>query len=136
MAVIDSFSSRSDFRLHGDHVLGVLQREGDLRPSEIQRVNFDAGSAVELLLEPGPESPSERLDAYIKLDALIGVEDKNKILRRLKTNENLQVINMSLGVEPLGTVESIFGKALNRKEASKERSRPRISHILPSPRMR
>lgn len=123
VAVIDSFSSSSDFRLHGDHVLGVLQREGDLRPSELQRVNFDAGSAVELLLEPGPESPSERLDAYIKLDALIGVEDKNKILRRLKTNENLQVINMSLGIEPLGTVESIFGKALNRKEASKERSR-------------
>jgi hypothetical protein len=123
VAVIDSFSPRSDFRLHGDHVLGVLQREGDLRPSEIQRVNFDAGSTVELLLEPGPESPSERLDAYIKLDALIGVEDKNKILRRLKTNENLQVVNMSLGIEPLGTVESLFGKALNRKEASKERSR-------------
>ncbi len=123
VAVIDSFSTHSDIRIHGDHVLGVLQREGDLRPSEIQRVNFDAGNAVDLLLEPGPESPSERLDAFIRLDALIGVEDKNKILRQLKTNENLQVINMSLGIESFGTAERIFGKALERRETSKERSR-------------
>lgn len=116
VAVIDSFSYDSETKLHGDHVVGVLQREGDLRPSELQRVRFSCGQQVTSLLDPGPESPEARLNGFIQQDSYFSLKDKCKILRDLKMNPNLQIINMSIGIDAFGTTNYLYRKALRDKD--------------------
>ena len=118
VVVIDSFSRDSDQKIHGDHVTGVLQRVGDLKPSEIQRIDYGRADGVRALLRPGPESAGERLDAFIRMNGLLALEDKNKILRELQKRENLDVVNMSLGISTLGTAEGLFREAMSRRDST------------------
>jgi subtilase family protein len=112
VAVIDHFEDS----LHGHMVTNVLQREGDLRPSEIQRIDSPSKSEISSLMTPGPEHPSERVVAYIVLNAVENLETKNTILRELKQRPEITTINMSLGADALSTADLLFEGALRSEK--------------------
>lgn len=112
IAVIDHFE-RAD---HGEMVVDVVRQKSGCSPQDILKVEGTTDFKSAPLLVPGPESPSQRLDAYIELSTTEELETKNKILRELSESTDIRTINMSLGHDTLGTADILFGQALRARD--------------------
>lgn len=97
VAVIDIFSANSEG--HGRDVTQILARSGGLGAGDITMVEQERPTLeTTALLWPGPESPEERVDAYIELQALHLLEGTSQVLEEMLDRPGITTINQSLGM--------------------------------------
>jgi hypothetical protein len=99
---------------HGEYVVSVLRAAG-LEDSQIQKIHqHSASEARNALFEPGPETPQERLRAFIELHALEDLESTRHAIRQATTRPGNQIktITNSLGSTPVRLANGIFANSV------------------------
>lgn len=109
IAVLDLFrSSEAERPMHGDEVNAVILnhgfREEDTAKIRLQFSREANAHISNLLFQDGPESFSERLDAYISLSATHALSRTNGVLHHLAKDEHSKIttINQSQGESRYG----------------------------------
>lgn len=104
VAVLDVFSSDSTAKpWHGDYVDSILTSQG-LSDSDVLKISHGMSDEIcdalgTLLKEDGPETPAERVDAYIELSGSQKLIQTNGTLEKIlhDPTSSLRVINQSQG---------------------------------------
>ena len=126
LLVLDSFERhRPDRMAHGEAVRSVCLSRG-LPESSIRSHERHSSSIPLMLLRAGPDSPSERLDAFIEYDAAELLESTNLALKQ-HTGEgsSIKTINQSHGVSGLTTAQFLLDSAL----VPNEKGEPELTGI-------
>ena len=113
LLVLDSFERfQPDQMAHGEAVRAVCLSRG-LPENSIRSHERHTSPYPMMLLRAGPDSPSERLDAFIEYDAAELVESTNLALKQ-HTGEgsSIKTINQSQSVSGLTTAQFLLDSAL------------------------
>lgn len=112
VAVIDRFAPIGHDNLppeHGDRVINVLKREGELTDADILQVGNSAMVPSQIFTLPGEQSASERVDRFIEVFQSENLQNTTDALDRILEHgpESLTTINQSQGLSELGVVEAM-----------------------------
>ena len=117
LLVLDSFERRRpDQMSHGESVRSVCLSRG-LPESSVRAHESHHTHCSLMLLCRGPESASERLDAFIEYDAAELVESTNLTLKQQAAEgSSIRTINQSEGISGLTTAQFLLNSALRPTE--------------------
>lgn len=129
VAVLDEFHNGlfappSDRPTHGALVTDIVRQQTGLRDDQIAMVSDrpilgDFASPIGLLSAPGPQSASERLNAFLENSAARGLAGTNNSLEAILGQDapNLRAVNFSTGMSTLTGFNSLRNIALSTSES-------------------
>jgi hypothetical protein len=119
VAVFDQFAFPGQPAQHGDQVAAVLGQSGGMDPSQFQQVRvLGLSRAAELLTVDGPESPSQRLNAYIEASSIGVYQSSSAAMQAVldSGNEELRIFNQSSGMTGLTQFDRLRQSAVQFSE--------------------